>query len=106
MDRTRSGQSKVLSIQDSAANVRIFGAFSFPVGVAWGLGICEDSVFEHSAGILEQSMGAKSRVGSCRTGPPAYLAWRADTTYGNHIPTRFLAPVDCSKIPAQTSIVS
>jgi hypothetical protein len=27
--------------------------------------------------------------------PPAYVAWRADTT------TLFLSPIDCSKIPAQ-----
>ncbi len=30
---------------------------------------------------------------------PAYVAWRAGI-YDNHIPTRFLAPIDCSKIPA------
>jgi hypothetical protein len=30
--------------------------------------------------------------------PPAYVAWRPGTT--NPIPTRFLAPIDCSKIPA------
>jgi hypothetical protein len=29
------------------------------------------------------------------------VAWRAGTT--NPIPTRFLAPIDCSKIPALTS---
>ncbi len=28
-------------------------------------------------GILEQSMGARNRVGmDCRTGPPAYIGWR------------------------------
>jgi hypothetical protein len=31
--------------------------------------------------------------------PPAYLAWRPGTT--TPITTRFLAPIDCSKIPAQ-----
>jgi hypothetical protein len=53
--------------------------------------------------------------------PPAYVAWRAGTTtlfllgidpaslcsmagrYDNPIPTRFLAPIDCSKIPALSS---
>ncbi len=30
--------------------------------------------------------------------PPAFVAWRPDTT--NPIPTRFLALIDCSKIPA------
>jgi hypothetical protein len=30
--------------------------------------------------------------------PPAYVAWRPGTT--NPIPTRFLAPIDCYKIPA------
>jgi hypothetical protein len=29
---------------------------------------------------------------------PAYVAWRAGTT--SPIPTRFLAPIDCLKIPA------
>ncbi len=49
-----------------------------------------------SAGILEQSMGARprKRVGKdCRTGPPGYIGWRAGTT------TRFLTAIDCSKIP-------
>jgi hypothetical protein len=32
--------------------------------------------------------------------PPAYIAWRAGTRYDNSIPTRFLTPTDCSKIPA------
>ncbi len=31
--------------------------------------------------------------------PPAYVAWRAGTATPIH--TRFLAPLDCSKIPAQ-----
>ncbi len=30
--------------------------------------------------------------------PPAYVAWRAGTIT---IPTLFLAPIDCLKIPAQ-----
>jgi hypothetical protein len=31
-----------------------------------------------SAGVLEQSMGARNRPGieSCRTGPPGYTGWR------------------------------
>jgi hypothetical protein len=35
-----------------------------------------------------------------RSIPPAYVAWRADTAT-LYIPTRFLEPIDCSKIPAQ-----
>jgi hypothetical protein len=35
--------------------------------------------------------------------PPASVAWRAG--YDNLIPTRFLAHIDCSKIPAQAEIV-
>ncbi len=31
--------------------------------------------------------------------PLAYVAWRAATT--TPIPTRFLSPIDCLKIPAQ-----
>ncbi len=30
--------------------------------------------------------------------PPAYVAWRAGT-----IPARFLAPIDCLKIPTQAT---
>ena len=33
--------------------------------------------------------------------PPSYVAWRAGETTLNPNPTRFLAPIDCSKIPAQ-----
>ncbi len=33
---------------------------------------------------------------SCRADPPVYVAWRAGTTT-LRIPTRFLAPIDCSK---------
>jgi hypothetical protein len=33
--------------------------------------------------------------------PPAYVAWRAGATTLILVPTRFLAPIDCSKIPAQ-----
>jgi hypothetical protein len=36
---------------------------------------------------------------------PAYVARQAGTTY-NPIPTRFLAPIDCSKIPAQSAFSS
>ncbi len=32
--------------------------------------------------------------------PPAYVAWRAD----NSFPTRFLATIDCFKIPARFTI--
>ncbi len=33
---------------------------------------------------------------------PAYVDWRA-VRYDNPLPTRFLAPIDCLKIPAQVS---
>jgi hypothetical protein len=33
--------------------------------------------------------------------PPDYVAWRG--RYDNPIPTRFLAPIDCLKIPAQAT---
>jgi hypothetical protein len=47
------------------------------------------------AGILEQSVGARNRVGiGLSTGPTVYIGWWAGTT------TRFLAPIECSKIPA------
>ncbi len=36
--------------------------------------------------------------------PPAYVAWRAGATAHLAIPTRFLAPIVCSKIPAQFSL--
>ncbi len=32
--------------------------------------------------------------------PPAYVSWRAGTITLFQIPTRFLAPTDCLKIPA------
>ncbi len=59
--------------------------------------------------------GSKSRYGNFKLSrspgidskeskPPAYLAWRA-VLYGNPIPTRFLAPIDCSKIPALIRIL-
>jgi hypothetical protein len=35
--------------------------------------------------------------------PPAYVAWRINQQYDNPILTRFLAPIDCSKIPALDS---
>ncbi len=49
-----------------------------------------------SAGILEQSMGARNRVVVPAHQPICSLSGRCD----NPIPTRFLAPTDCSKIPA------
>jgi hypothetical protein len=36
--------------------------------------------------------------GALESIPPAYVAWR----YDNPVPARFLTPVDCSKIPAQS----
>jgi hypothetical protein len=36
--------------------------------------------------------------------PPAYVAWRADATAQLAIPTRFLAPIVCSKILEQFSL--
>jgi hypothetical protein len=58
-------------------------------------------VLSHRAGILEQSMGARNRVGIGLSYRPAMLhklTGRCD----NSVPTRFLAPVGCSKIPAQS----
>ncbi len=48
------------------------------------MGICDLVLllFYIRAGILEQSMGAMAGL------------------YDNSVPTRFLAPIDCSKIPA------
>ncbi len=46
-----------------------------------------------NAGILEQSMGARNRAGT-------ELAGR----YDNFSPARFLASIDCSKIPAQNKV--
>ncbi len=39
-------------------------------------------------------------IDSTESIPPAYVAWRAGTST-HCIPTRFLAPTDCLKIPAQ-----
>ncbi len=36
--------------------------------------------------------------------PPTYVAWRAGAT--TLFPTRFLAPIDCSKIPALATDIS
>jgi hypothetical protein len=40
---------------------------------------------------------------SCRTGPPAYMycSLHGGRVGDNPIPTCFLSPIDCSKIPAQ-----
>jgi len=46
-------------------------AFSLLLGQS-----CESIASDH----LEQSMGARNRVGTGRSGPPAYVAWRAGTT--------------------------
>jgi hypothetical protein len=54
--------------------------------------------FNSSAGILEQSMGARNREGiglSYRLARLHRLAGR----YNISVPTRFLAPIDCSKMP-------
>jgi hypothetical protein len=55
-----------------------------------------------SAGILEQSMGARSRGGIGLSYRPARLHRRAGRC-DNSVPTRFLAPIDCSKIPAPST---
>jgi hypothetical protein len=53
---------------------------------------------EDSANILEQSMGARNRVGNELSYRPAGLCSLAGQ-YDNPIPTRFLASIDFSKIP-------
>jgi len=61
---------------------------------------CTRILYPHScAGILKQFMGAGNGVGigfSCHSASLCSLAGR----YGNPFPTRFLAPIDCLKIPA------
>ncbi len=52
-----------------------------------------------SAEILKQS-GARNRIGTELSSLPARLYSLAGR-YDNPIPTRFLAPIDCYKIPAQ-----
>ncbi len=49
--------------------------------------------------ILEQSMGARNREGIGLSYRPAKLH-RLAGRYYNPIPTQFLAPIDCSEIPA------
>ncbi len=56
-----------------------------------------------SAGSLEQSMGARNRAGTELSSRPARLCSLAGR-YDNPIPTRFLAPIDCYKIPARYSL--
>ncbi len=53
--------------------------------------------------ILKQSTGARNRVGTELSSRPARLCSLAGR-YDNPIPTRFLAPIDCYKIPAQDSL--
>jgi len=57
-----------------------------------------------SAGILEQSLGSRNRVGNELSYRPVSLYWLAGW-HGNLIPPRFLAPIDYSKIQAQYSIL-
>ena len=52
------------------------------------------------SGIFEQSMGARNRIGIGLSYRPARLH-RLAGRYDNAVPTRFLAPIDCSKIRAQ-----
>ncbi len=59
---------------------------------------------QFSAGPLEQSMGARNRVGIGLSYGPAMLH-RLAGRYDNSVPTRFLTPVDCSKIPAQNFLL-
>ncbi len=64
------------------------------------------------AGILQQYVGARNRVGIGLSYRPARLHRLAESNpwnslnylYENHIPTRFLASIDCSKIPAQVRL--
>ncbi len=51
------------------------------------------------ASILEQCMWAKKRIGIGLSYRPAKLH-RLAGRYYNPIPTQFLAPIDCSEIPA------
>ncbi len=44
------------------------------------------------------------RIDSKELIPPGCVAWRAGTTIP--IPTRFLAPIDCLKIPAQATLAT
>ncbi len=46
--------------------------------------------------------GYNLRIDSKESILPPYAAWRASTV--NLIPTRFLAPIDCSEILAQVSL--
>jgi len=55
--------------------------------------------FQICARILEQSMGARNRVGTALSYRHASLCSLAGR-YDNPIPTRFLAHIDCFKIPA------
>ncbi len=56
------------------------------------------------AEILEQSKGARIRVGKRLSYRPARLHRLADRC-DNSVPNWFLAPIDCFKIPALSSIV-
>ncbi len=56
------------------------------------------------AGILEQSMGARYRVGIGLSYRPARLERLADRQ-NNSVPNWFLAPIDCFKTPAISYIV-
>ncbi len=56
-----------------------------------------------SAGILKKSAGARHRVGTELSSRPARLCSLAGR-YDNLVPTLFLAPIDCYKIPAQDSL--
>ncbi len=84
------------------------------------------SAYVASAGIFKQSMGARNRVGIGLSYRPTRLHSLAELVhwnrflgslkvkkkfglagrYDNTIPTRFLAPIDCSRIPALVSFLS
>jgi hypothetical protein len=79
-----------------------------------------------SAGIVKQSIGVRNQVGIRLSYRPIRLHSLADFVllesilelpkslqirilagrYDNPLPTRFLAPIDCSKIPAQCTLQS
>jgi hypothetical protein len=57
-----------------------------------------------SAGILEQSAGARNRVGIGLSYRPTSLH-RLAGRYDNSVHTLFLPPIDCSKLPALIGLV-
>jgi hypothetical protein len=65
------------------------GPLPAPPTPTWAVGRTRSGIFK-----LLRSLGIDSNVA-----PPAYVAWWAGTI--TLIPTGFLAPIDCLKIPQQ-----